>query len=130
MILFCTSAYIDNCQRVKAFNEHVKKVLITLSIISGFFIMPPLIWATTYYVDATNGNNNNDGLSPFTAWKTIGKVNSYANSPGFANGDTIKFKRGAVFNDATLGSPKADNITFEDYGIGNKPLFDGDVHRP
>ena len=29
-----------------------------------------------YYVDATNGNDLNVGLSPATAWKTISKINN------------------------------------------------------
>ena len=29
--------------------------------------------ATTYYLDATNGNDTNNGLSPKTPWKTIAK---------------------------------------------------------
>jgi hypothetical protein len=28
---------------------------------------------TNYYVDGINGNNNNNGLTPATAWKTIQK---------------------------------------------------------
>jgi len=34
-----------------------------------------------YYVDGTNGNDRNDGLSPTTAWKTIAKANEML-SPG------------------------------------------------
>ena len=33
-------------------------------------------WSATYYVDATNGNNSNNGLSMSSAWKTIAKVNA------------------------------------------------------
>ena len=33
-------------------------------------------WSATNYVDATNGNNSNNGLSMSSAWKTIAKVNA------------------------------------------------------
>jgi hypothetical protein len=33
-------------------------------------------------VDATNGNDSNNGLSETTAWKTIAKVNASRFNPG------------------------------------------------
>ena len=50
-------------------------------------------YTTTYYVDATNGNDAWDGLSPETAWKTIGKVNGST----FAGDTGILFKRGETW---------------------------------
>jgi len=38
--------------------------------------------AATYYVDATNGNDVNNGLSESTSWKTIAKVNGPRFNPG------------------------------------------------
>ncbi len=79
--------------------------------------------ATTYYVDATNGLDTNNGTSTGTAWKTITKVGSYGI---FLPGDTILFKRGETFNSTasitlsnsgTSGNP----ITFAAYGTGEKP---------
>jgi hypothetical protein len=49
-----------------------------------------LFSATTYYVDATNGNDRNNGLSPSTPWKTIAKVNASRFQPG----NQILIKRG------------------------------------
>jgi len=43
---------------------------------------------TTYYIDATNGDDSNDGKSPSTAWKTLEKINATVFQPG----DTILFK--------------------------------------
>src|SRR6185369_56254 len=64
--------------------------------------------ATSYYVDATAGNDSNSGLSAGAAWKTIGKVNAAT----FAAGDQILFKRGEVWRESlvppssgTSGSP-------------------------
>jgi hypothetical protein len=64
----------------------------TLSFLTGFTLLPiissshfPIIsdaWSATYYVDATNGNDANSGLSPSTPWKTIAKVNASRFNPG------------------------------------------------
>jgi len=76
---------------------------------------------TTYYVDATNGNDNNVGTSPDTAWETVSKVNNES----FAPGDSILFKRGnawtgtklVISDDGKAGQP----ITVGAYGSGDKP---------
>jgi len=91
-------------------------IMITSQIFAG----------NVYYVDAINGNDQNDGLSEGTAWKTFDKVRSMAYFPG----DTIKFKRGETFdltydNRWTLydsGTP-GNYITIEDYGTGTKPIW-------
>ncbi|MCO6477748.1 MAG: right-handed parallel beta-helix repeat-containing protein [Phaeodactylibacter sp.] len=87
-------------------------------------------WATTYYVDAQNGNDNNDGLSAtFTGegagpWKTISKVNSTL----FAPGDSILFKRGAVWTDGPLepmnGGAPGGAITIQETVVGEPLTFD------
>jgi hypothetical protein len=71
-----------------------------LSFLTGFTLLPiissshfPIIseaWAATYYVDATNGNNSNNGLSMSSVWKTIAKVNASR----FYRGNQILIKRG------------------------------------
>lgn len=78
--------------------------------------------ADTYYVDARNGNDRNDGLSQVSAWKTISKVNSSTLLPG----DFVLFKRDEVWheeliikNDGTSSNP----ITFGAYGTGEKPII-------
>ncbi|GAH37517.1 unnamed protein product, partial [marine sediment metagenome] len=87
--------------------------------------MTSLIFAgTVYYVDATNGNDLNDGLSPATAWQTILKVNRSFFSPG----DSVLFKRDEIWREQLIipssglsGSP----ITIAAYGSGNKPIING-----
>jgi len=80
--------------------------------------------AATYYVDATNGNDLNDGLSPETAWKTIGEVNNMSFSPG----DSILFKRSQIWREQLI-VPSSGNstylITFGAYGTGEKPIING-----
>ncbi len=78
-----------------------------------------------YYVK-DSGNDNASGLTDTHAWKSIKKVNNSR----LKDGDTVCFKRGSVFTDATLNSPNADNITFTDYGEGEKPRIDGNRIRP
>ncbi|MFA5147286.1 MAG: Ig-like domain-containing protein [Candidatus Omnitrophota bacterium] len=78
--------------------------------------------ARTYYVDATSGDDANDGLSEETPWKTIAKVNSAS----FVPGDSILFKRGEVWReslDITSGGDETAYVTFGAYGSGEKPLF-------
>ncbi len=72
----------------------------------------------TYYVSSSMGDDNNDGRSPMTAWKTIEKVNSMT----FKSGDGVFFKRGDTFR--FVGSLKAQSgVTYSAYGEGAKPLF-------
>jgi len=71
-----------------------------LSFLTGFTLLPIIpsshfliisdAWSATYYVDATNGNDANNGLSPSIPWKTIAKVNTSSFKPG----DQILIKRG------------------------------------
>jgi hypothetical protein len=92
-----------------------------------FILITNLSFATTYYVDATNGNDNNNGTSPSTAWKTIEKVNSST----FAPGDSVLFKRGESFRGSLVpssGSPSG-YITYGAYGTGNKPKLLGAYER-
>jgi hypothetical protein len=86
------------------------------------FGIPSSVLAATYYVDATNGSDQSDGLSPNNAWQTIKKVKTTSFKPG----DEICFKRGEVFSDSILfvyssGSKEAP-IVFRDYGDSQKPL--------
>ena len=77
---------------------------------------------TTYYIDATGGNDSNDGLSEETAWKTIAKVNSMNFNPA----DLILFKRGENWQEqlTVSSSGSSDNpITYGAYGNGNKPII-------
>jgi len=92
------------------------------------FAMAQSLWATDYYVDASNGNDSNNGLSSSNAWRTVGRVN---NAMGmFQPGDNILFRRGRTWTDADLlitrsGSAGGGDITFGAYGTGNKPDFNG-----
>ncbi len=84
------------------------------------FIFSKVIFAKTFYVNSINGNDNNNGLSPSSAWKTINKVNHFP----FSKGDVIAFKRGQIFTGYTL-RPNRSHLTFTAYGSGNLPVIDG-----
>jgi len=88
---------------------------------------PPIeTQGNTYYVDALNGNDNNDGLTEASAWQTIAKVNE--NITGLSGGDTVLFKRGEVWKGTSLNIHDAyglsdANIVFGAYGSGEKPII-------
>ena len=86
------------------------------------FNITSFVLAATYYVNATKGNDQNDGLSPERAWQTIKKVKVTSFKPG----DEIRFKRGEVFSDSILfvysSGLEGNPIVYRDYGDSQKPL--------
>ncbi|MBQ4110789.1 MAG: hypothetical protein IJC74_07900 [Clostridia bacterium] len=72
----------------------------------------------SYYV-SNSGNDENDGKSPETAWKTLAKV-SWAD---LKRGDGVFFKRGDLFRGATIETKSG--VTYGAYGSGEKPKFYG-----
>lgn len=73
----------------------------------------PECTGTTYYV-SNNGNDDNDGKSPKTAWATLEKVNKY----NFQKGDMVLFERGSVWRGYLFAR---SNMTYAAYGEGHKP---------
>jgi hypothetical protein len=85
--------------------------------------------ATTYYVDATGGDDSRDGQTLSTAWKTIAKVNGSS----FAAGDQILFKRGEVWRESLVppsSGVSGNTIKFDAYGTGEAPTITGSVDLP
>ena len=79
---------------------------------------------TTYYIDATNGLDTNNGLTVETTWKTINKVNQQS----FSAGDNILFKRGEIWYGTRLEIDNVsgainNHIIFGAYGTGAKPVI-------
>ena len=74
-----------------------------------------LLFGTAYYVDP-NGNDNNNGKSPETAWKTLAKVNN----ANFKEGDVVLFKRGGEWRGQLLAK---SGIAYSAYGEGAKPII-------
>lgn len=71
------------------------------------------VCGTKYYV-SENGNDDNDGLTPETAWKTNAKVTNADLKPG----DAVLFERGGVFRGGIIGK---EGVTYAAYGEGDKP---------
>ncbi|WP_456378173.1 hypothetical protein [Thiolapillus sp.] len=80
----------------------------------------------TYYIDP-DGDDNADGLTPQTAWRTLSNLgNKY-----FSAGEGVLFKRGGYWN-GTATPPfqgarqgtAANPIVFSAYGTGPRPIID------
>jgi hypothetical protein len=80
--------------------------------------------AETYYVDAMDGRDTNNGLAEATAWKTIAKVNASTLEPG----DQILFKRGRVWREVLRpgsSGTRSEPIVFGAYDTGDQPIISG-----
>ncbi len=79
------------------------------------------IKGTSYYVSA-DGDDNNDGLSPETAWKTLD--GPFNNSDKFKPGDAVLFRCGDIFR-PTYPRPhcivQSPGVTYSSFGDGPKP---------
>ena len=80
-----------------------------------------------YYVDAENGNDDNDGTSPETAWKTLQKASSIRK---LTAGGKILLKAGCTWNGEQLLVNGAEGTADEpvvigSYGEGEKPVING-----
>ncbi len=78
--------------------------------------------AGAYYVDAQSGNNDNDGKTPQTAWRSIAKVNAATLRPGVK----IYFHKGQRWHGQLIikDSGTAENpIVIGSYGDGVQPVL-------
>ena len=78
----------------------------------------------TYYVDSANGDDANTGTLVGKPWKTLDKVNSMTFQPG----DKLLFKAGGVWNGQLRlhgSGEEGKPIIIDMYGIGNKPIING-----
>jgi hypothetical protein len=103
---------------------HLLSLILIPFMISIFSLFCTPAFATTFYVDATNGKDINDGLSPSSPWKTIAKVNASKFNPG----DQILFKRGETWREQLTvpsSGSSGNPITFGAYGSGALPVING-----
>ena len=84
---------------------------------------------TAYYV-SNDGDDNNDGLTPETAWQSAEKVGKESMEGGILQfGDAVFFRRGDIFRsfDYDPGTNpftcRIDGITYSAYGEGAKPII-------
>ena len=76
--------------------------------------------STTYYVSYSIGDDSNNGTTPETPLKTIGKVNELE----LNDGDKVLFKCGDLWRGEVLNGAEA-YVTYSSYGEGEKPTFYG-----
>ena len=78
-----------------------------------------------YYVDSVNGDDNLDGRSPATPWRTIGKVNQSTFQPG----DRVLFKRGGLWRETLYlrSGSEEKPLIYSHYGDGPLPLIQPSV---
>ena len=95
-------------------------VAAVLSSFKGIQISETNSASVHYYVDSKNGNDQNNGTSKNTPWKTLERLSIAVLKPG----DAVRFKRGSTFtgpfNVNQAGAP-GQYITITDYGSGADP---------
>lgn len=81
---------------------------------------------TKYYISSKSGNDDNDGLTPQTAWQTAdaATLNSFLFKPG----DAVLFERGCVFRTTSQIFCKT-GVSYGAYGTGEKPVIYGSVRN-
>ena len=88
-----------------------------------------VISGQTYYVDAVNGNDSNDGLTEESAWKSLDQINNTT----FLPGDSVLLKAGCIWNGYLYpkgeGSESAP-VTLGKYGGDGYPIINGDGSVP
>jgi len=85
---------------------------------SGTAVPGETYTGTAYYV-SNFGSDDNNGLTPNTAWATVSKVNRAE----LKAGDAVFFERGDVWRGDYLYCKNA--VTYSAYGKGEKPRFYG-----
>ena len=107
--------------------------VIAMAIDNGWQVKIPTVWrkllrdeARTYggrcFYVSSEGDDNSDGLTPESAWRSLKKVNDA--TLGFA--DTVMFRCGDVFRGSLIPqSGRAEQpIVYMSYGEGQKPVLE------
>lgn len=111
----------------------MRKMLCVACLISAWLVMAgekstaakSVQSAKVYYVDANQGSDAADGLTPETAWQSIEKVNAASVRPG----DSVLFCRGGIWR-GTLkphSGVAETQVTYGAFGQGAKPALLGSV---
>ena len=90
-----------------------------------FFLTARAATAADYYVDSERGRDTFDGLSPYTPWSSLSKVNAFTFYPG----DRVLFARGGQWRGNLQLRSGADGapIYYGAYGEGEKPKIFGSL---
>ena len=94
---------------------------------SDVYIPGETYTGTAYYI-SNDGNDENDGLTPETAWQTFFKASYELSQPEETRkiqpGDAVFFRRGDTFR--ATNAPlyiSIDGVTISAYGEGDKPII-------
>lgn len=125
-----TYYYLDDLKHVEPYLDAAEKrkqeILNSKTEIvkSDKFIRGETYTGTAYYI-SNNGNDDNDGLSPETPWKTLNPLNWGYWGGSLKEGDAIFFERGGVYRlDKEIGLIwLKSNVTYSAYGEGEKPVI-------
>ena len=90
----------------------------TTIVKSDTFIPGETYTGTAYYV-SPNGNDDNDGLSPETAWKSP----EHVVWGDVQEGDAVFFERGGIYRLTENCIRLISNVTYSAYGEGAKPVL-------
>ncbi|MBK9148965.1 MAG: right-handed parallel beta-helix repeat-containing protein [Flavobacteriales bacterium] len=99
---------------------NIRALLFVATALTAFTVR-----SATYYISPT-GNDNNNGTSQATAWRTIDRANQLSSS--FQPGDRILFQRGGEYRGklSIMNSGAAGNlIQIGAYGSGAQPIISG-----
>ena len=73
----------------------------------------------TFYISPSNGNDEDEGTSSLTAWKTCRNLKERLRW-----GDAVLFECGSVFRESV---PMVSGVCYASYGSGEKPRFYGSI---
>lgn len=113
-------------KKTNQYKPSVNMYMMLVICCTAFFNLNSVAQQKKYYVAAT-GNDNSDGMSAQTAWKTIAKINAFDFKPG----DSLFFEGGIIFNgniklssddNGSAGKP----VVFTSFGKGNATINAGD----
>ena len=98
----------------------MKYTLLIITMLSANIILAQ----TTFYVDASEGDDSNSGISVSAAWQTIEMVNSQS----FGIGDSLLFKRDEVWKGtrlyiSSIEGTDSSPVVYGSYGTGEKPIL-------
>ena len=129
-ILINTQPALNDERNEKGMKTHTYIFPITVFLLC--LIVCPQVFATTYYVSFSEGNDSNAGTSEGSPWKHAPFMLQLwtGGTRVIAAGDVIKFKSGDEWR-ANMevyyvsGTDDANRITFSSYGNGPKPIING-----
>ena len=89
----------------------------------ALLLLTTYVSAATYYVDASTGNDSNDGRSEAAALRSVSRVNGLALQPG----DAVLFRRAQSFGgrlDIDRAGSSGAPIRISAFGSGTRPILE------